>query len=215
MKVSIIQFPGTNCEKDTAYAFDKLGAKTEIIWHENSNFESDLIVLPGGFSYGDYLRSGAIAKFSPAINTLKTHVKNGGFVLGICNGFQILLELGLLKGAMKHNKNLSFISKDQKLKIVSNDNIFLKEFKNDEIITLPIAHGEGNYYIDNDELKYMQDNDMIILKYINNPNGSVDDIAGICDKNKKIFALMPHPERACEKILGNDIGLKMLRGFMF
>ena len=215
MKVSIIQFPGTNCEKDTAYAFDKLGAKTEIIWHENSDFESDLIVLPGGFSYGDYLRSGAIAKFSPAINSLKTHVKNGGFVLGICNGFQILLELGLLKGAMKHNKNLSFISKDQKLKIVSNDNIFLKEFKNDEIITLPIAHGEGNYYIDNDELKYMQDNDMIILKYINNPNGSVDDIAGICDKNKKIFALMPHPERACEKILGNDIGLKMLRGFMF
>ncbi len=214
MKVAIIQFLGTNCEYDTAYAFEKLGAKTELIWHEREDFKADLIVLPGGFSYGDYLRSGAIAKFAPAMKTLLKHAKNGGYILGICNGFQILLELKLLKGAMKHNENLSFISKPQGLKIVSNENAFLKAFKKDEKITLPIAHGEGNYYADDETIKMLYDKDMILLKYLNNPNGSKDDIAGICDENKKIFGLMPHPERACEKILGSDIGLKMLGGFL-
>ena len=214
MKVAIIQFLGTNCEYDTAYAFEKLGAKTELIWHEREDFKADLIVLPGGFSYGDYLRSGAIAKFAPAMKTLLKHAKNGGYILGICNGFQILLELKLLKGAMKHNENLSFISKPQGLKIMSNENAFLKAFKKDEKITLPIAHGEGNYYADDETIKMLYDKDMILLKYLNNPNGSKDDIAGICDENKKIFGLMPHPERACEKILGSDIGLKMLGGFL-
>ena len=214
MKVAIIQFLGTNCEYDTAYAFEKLGAKTELIWHEREDFKADLIVLPGGFSYGDYLRSGAIAKFAPAMKTLLKHAKNGGYILGICNGFQILLELKLLRGAMKHNENLSFISKPQGLKIMSNENAFLKAFKKDEKITLPIAHGEGNYYADDEAIKMLYDKDMILLKYLNNPNGSKDDIAGICDENKKIFGLMPHPERACEKILGSDIGLKMLGGFL-
>ncbi|WP_139451783.1 phosphoribosylformylglycinamidine synthase subunit PurQ [Campylobacter armoricus] len=214
MKVAIIRFPGTNCEFDTAYAFKKLGIETEIIWHEKQDFNADLIVLPGGFSYGDYLRCAAIAKLAPAMKTLKEHVKKGGYVLGICNGFQILLELGLLKGAMKHNNSLSFISKMQKLQVISNNNSFLKNFQKNDIIELPIAHGEGNYFINEDGIKMLEDKDMILLKYINNPNGSLNDIAGICDENKKVFGLMPHPERMCDDILGSSVGLKMFEGFM-
>ncbi|WP_286005233.1 phosphoribosylformylglycinamidine synthase subunit PurQ [Campylobacter avium] len=214
MKVAVIQFLGTNCEYDTIYAFEKLGVKAELIWHEREDFKADLIILPGGFSYGDYLRCGAIAKFSPAMKTVLEHAKNGGYILGICNGFQILLELKLLKGAMKHNESLNFISKPQKLKIISNDNVFLRHFNKNDEISIPIAHGEGNYYVDDETLKMLYDKDMILLKYIDNPNGSKDDIAGICDENKKIFALMPHPERACDKVLGSDIGLKMLKGFL-
>lgn len=214
MKVAVIQFLGTNCEYDTIYAFEKLGVKAELIWHEREDFKADLIILPGGFSYGDYLRCGAIAKFSPAMKTVLEHAKNGGYILGICNGFQILLELKLLKGAMKHNESLNFISKPQKLMVVSNDNVFLRHFNKNDEISIPISHGEGNYYVDDETLKMLYDKDMILLKYIDNPNGSKDDIAGICDENKKIFALMPHPERACDKVLGSDIGLKMLKGFL-
>ncbi|AJC89134.1 phosphoribosylformylglycinamidine synthase subunit PurQ [Campylobacter lari] len=214
MKVAIIRFPGTNCEFDTAYAFEKLGVKTEIIWHERQDFSADLIILPGGFSYGDYLRCAAIAKLAPAIKTLKEHVQKGGYVLGICNGFQILLELGLLKGAMKHNNSLSFISKMQALQVVSNNNAFLKNFQKNDIIELPIAHGEGNYFNSKDGIKMLEDKDMILLRYINNPNGSLNDIAGICDENKKVFGLMPHPERMCDDILGSKVGLKMFEGFL-
>ncbi|EGK8128034.1 phosphoribosylformylglycinamidine synthase subunit PurQ [Campylobacter lari] len=214
MKVAIIRFPGTNCEFDTAYAFEKLGVKSEIIWHERQDFSADLIVLPGGFSYGDYLRCAAIAKLAPAIKTLKEHVQKGGYVLGICNGFQILLELGLLKGAMKHNNSLSFISKMQALQVVSNNNAFLKNFQKNDIIELPIAHGEGNYFNSEDGIKMLEDKDMILLRYINNPNGSLNDIAGICDENKKVFGLMPHPERMCDDILGSKVGLKMFEGFL-
>ncbi|MBX1886631.1 phosphoribosylformylglycinamidine synthase subunit PurQ [Campylobacter peloridis] len=214
MKVAIIRFPGTNCEFDTAYAFEQLGIKADIIWHEEQNFSADLIVLPGGFSYGDYLRCAAIAKLAPAMKTVKEHAKKGAYILGICNGFQILLELGLLKGAMKHNNSLSFISKMQKLQVISNNNAFLKNFQKNEIIDLPIAHGEGNYFIDDDGLKELEDKDMILLKYIDNPNGSIKDIAGICDENKRIFGLMPHPERVCDDILGSKIGLEMFKGFL-
>ncbi|HEC1774816.1 phosphoribosylformylglycinamidine synthase I [Campylobacter sp. LMG 7929] len=214
MKVAIIRFPGTNCEFDTAYAFEKLGVKTEIIWHERQDFSADLIVLPGGFSYGDYLRCAAIAKLAPAMKTLKEHVQKGRYVLGICNGFQILLELGLLKGAMKHNNSLSFISKMQALQVVSNNNAFLKNFQKNDIIELPIAHGEGNYFNSEDGIKMLEDKDMILLRYINNPNGSLNDIAGICDENKKVFGLMPHPERMCDDILGSKVGLKMFEGFL-
>ncbi|STA74023.1 phosphoribosylformylglycinamidine synthase I [Campylobacter lari] len=214
MKVAIIRFPGTNCEFDTAYAFEKLGVKTEIIWHERQDFSADLIVLPGGFSYGDYLRCAAIAKLAPAMKTLKEHAQKGGYVLGICNGFQILLELGLLKGAMKHNNNLSFISKMQALQVVSNNNAFLKNFQKNDIVELPIAHGEGNYFNSDDGIKMLEDKDMILLRYIKNPNGSLSDIAGICDENKKIFGLMPHPERMCDDILGSKVGLKMFEGFL-
>ena len=214
MKVAIIRFLGTNCEFDTAYAFEKLGVKAEIIWHEEAEFKADLVVLPGGFSYGDYLRSGAIAKFARAMRGVLAHAKRGGFILGICNGFQMLLEMRLLKGAMKHNENLSFVSKTQPLKVISNDNALCKNFAKNEIINLPIAHGEGNFFADERDLKFLQDKDLITLKYEGNPNGSSNDIAGICDENKKIFGLMPHPERACETLLGSEAGLKMLKGFL-
>ena len=221
MKVAIINFPGTNCERDTKYAFDLLGANSEIIWHKETSINADLVVLPGGFSHGDYLRTAAIAKFSPIMNAVVEHAKKGGYILGICNGFQMLLELKLLSGAMNRNIHLSFISKYHHLKVISNDNKFLSNCKKDEILNIPIAHGEGNYYVDDKTLKSMYENDQILLKYcdengeISNPNGSVDAVAGICDKNKKIFGLMPHPERAIEKIFGGDDGAKMLKGLIW
>lgn len=214
MKVAIIRFPGTNCEFDTAFAFEKLGIKADIIWHEQSDFKADLVVLPGGFSYGDYLRSGAIAKFAKAMRGVLAHAKRGAFILGICNGFQMLLELNLLKGAMKHNENLSFISKNQPLIIENNDNALCKNFAKGEKITLPIAHGEGNFFANEADLKTLQDKNLITLKYASNPNGSMLNIAGICDENKRIFGLMPHPERAVDEILGSEVGLKMLKGFL-
>ena len=220
MKVAIVNFPGTNCERDSKYAFDALGCETQIIWHKETAINADLIVLPGGFSYGDYLRTAAIAKFSPVMQAVLDHAQKGGYILGICNGFQMLLELKLLAGAMSRNINLSFISKFHHLRVISNDNKFLRCCEKGEILNIPIAHGEGNYYADADTLKSLYDEDCVLLKYCDengadlNPNGSVDAIAGICDKNRKIFGLMPHPERAIEPILGGTDGEKMLKGLI-
>ena len=220
MKVAIVNFPGTNCERDSKYAFDALGCETQIIWHKETAINVDLIVLPGGFSYGDYLRTAAIAKFSPVMQAVLDHARKGGYILGICNGFQMLLELKLLAGAMSRNINLSFISKFHHLRVVANDNKFLRCCEKGEILNIPIAHGEGNYYADADTLKSLYDDDCVLLKYCDakgadlNPNGSVDAIAGICDKNRKIFGLMPHPERAIEPILGGTDGIKMLKGLI-
>ena len=220
MKVGIVVFPGTNCDRDTKWAFEKLGAKTKFIWHNETNLDNfDLIVLPGGFSYGDYLRSGAIARFSPIMNEVVNFANKGGYVLGICNGFQILLESHLLPGAMTRNESLHFISKFHHLKVVNNDNKFLSALNNGDIINIPIAHAEGNYKVDEDTLKSMYDNGQVLLKYCDengeelNPNGSVDSIAGICNKNKNVFGLMPHPERAMSSIIGGEDGIKMLKGF--
>ena len=220
MKVGIVVFAGTNCDRDTKWAFEKLGAKVDFVWHNEENLKNyDLIVLPGGFSYGDYLRSGAIARFSPIMEKVKEFAKKGGYVIGICNGFQILLESHLLPGAMTRNENLHFISKFHHLKVVDNNNKFLQELKVGEIINIPIAHAEGNYKVDDETLKKMYDNGQVLLKYCDengnefNPNGSVDSIAGICNENKNVFGLMPHPERAMESILGGVDGVKMLIGF--
>lgn len=222
MKVTILQFPGTNCEYDTRYAFEKLGAQTEILWHKSDTVPSDtdLLVVAGGFSYGDYLRSGAIAKFSPVMKAVGEYAKTGGKVLGICNGFQVLTEAGLLPGALKRNENLHFISKHHHLKVINNDNSFLEKLNNGDVVNIPIAHHDGNYYIDEQGLKELYDNDQVLLKYCDedgedkNPNGSIDSIAGICNKEKNVFGLMPHPERAMEKLLGSDDGIKMLEGFL-
>lgn len=222
MKVAILQFPGTNCEYDTQYAFKKLGAHTEIVWHKNESLpqDTDLVVVAGGFSYGDYLRSGAIAKFSPIMKAVKEYANNGGKVLGICNGFQVLTESGLLPGALKRNESLHFISRHHNLKVVSNDNIFLEKLNVDDVINIPIAHHDGNYYIDQEGLQELYANNQVLLKYsdakgeISNPNGSVDAIAGICNKTKNVFGLMPHPERAMELVLGSNDGVKMLEGFL-
>lgn len=220
MKVTVLQFPGTNCEYDTKYAFEKLGAQVQIVWHQESVLpESDLVVVPGGFSYGDYLRSGAIAKFAPIMDALKVYAKNGGMVLGICNGFQILLEAGLLPGAMKRNSNLHFISKHSYLKVFNNENKFLEMLETNEVVNIPVAHHDGNYYADEQTIKDMYKNGQVLLKYCNefgeaqSLNGSVEHIAGICNKTKNVFGLMPHPERAMETLLGSDDGVKMLQGF--
>jgi phosphoribosylformylglycinamidine synthase subunit PurQ / glutaminase len=221
MKVTILQFPGTNCEYDTQHAFESLGATTEILWHKSENIpaDTDLLVVAGGFSYGDYLRSGAIAKFSPVMQAVKKYAQAGGKVLGICNGFQVLTESGLLPGALKRNEHLHFISKHHTLKVVSNENDFLKELSSGDVVNIPIAHHDGNYYIDQQGLEDLYANDQVLLQYtdvkgeISNPNGSVDSIAGICNKEKNVFGLMPHPERAMESLLGSDDGVKMLQGF--
>ena len=222
MKVTILQFPGTNCEYDTQHAFEKLGATTEIVWHkaESLPVDTDLLVVAGGFSYGDYLRSGAIAKFSPVMKAVTAYSNKGGKVLGICNGFQVLTEAGLLPGALKRNDGLHFISKHHTLKVENNDNIFLKKLNNGDVVNIPIAHHDGNYFIDSNGLKELYANNQVLLTYsdadgnIQNPNGSVDSIAGVCNKAKNVFGLMPHPERAMELILGSDDGVKMLEGFL-
>ena len=221
MKVAILRFPGTNCEFDTQYAFEKLNHTTELIWHENKALPTDidLVVVPGGFSYGDYLRSGSIARFSPIMKAVKNYANKGGKVLGICNGFQVLTEAGLLPGALKRNNNLHFISKYQNLCVVNSNNAFLNNCEDGEVLNIPIAHADGNYYIDNDGLKEIEANGQILLRYSNEKgepvvvNGSVTSIAGICNKSKNVFGLMPHPERALESILGSKDGIKMLKGF--
>jgi phosphoribosylformylglycinamidine synthase subunit PurQ / glutaminase len=221
MSIAILRFPGTNCEFDTEYAFKKLGFKTTIVWHNEPSLPKDteLVVIAGGFSYGDYLRSGSIAKFSPIMKDVIAYVKNGGEVLGICNGFQILCEAGLLPGALKRNTNLHFISKYQHLKVISNNNSFLKKCEKGEILNIPIAHADGNYYIDDDGLEKLKKNDQILLQYVDHAgkavaiNGSVESIAGICNESKNVFGLMPHPERAIEAILGSSDGVKMLESF--
>ena len=222
MKISVLQFPGTNCEYDTKYAFEQLGCEVEIIWHKEKNIpeDTDLLVIPGGFSYGDYLRSGAIARFATIMDSVQAYAAKGGKVLGICNGFQILLEAGLLPGAMKRNDSLHIISKFHTLKVVDNDNAFLSLLKKDEVLNIPVAHHDGNYYIDSLGLKDLEENGQILLKYCDNNgsvvnmNGSVSNIAGICNKEKNVFGLMPHPERAIEKLLGSTDGINMLKGFL-
>ena len=222
MKVSILQFPGTNCEYDTQYAFEKLGCDTQIVWHKSESLpqDTDLLVVAGGFSYGDYLRSGAIAKFSPVMQAVKSYAQDGGKILGICNGFQVLTESGLLPGALKRNEHLYFISKHHHLKVENNDNTFLRKLQIGDVVNIPIAHHDGNYYIDDAGLAELEANGQILLRYsdkdgnISNPNGSVGSIAGVCNKEKTIFGLMPHPERAMEAVLGSDDGVAMLEGFL-
>ena len=221
MKVAVLRFPGTNCEFDTQYAFEKLGHTTELVWHEKETLPSDidLVVVPGGFSYGDYLRSGSIARFSPVMKAVKAYAEDGGKVLGICNGFQILTEAHMLPGALKRNNNLHFISKHQTLRVENNDNAFLNKCEKGEVLNIPIAHADGNYYIDDEGLEKLEANGQVLLRYCDEEgnrvvvNGSVTSIAGICNEQKNVFGLMPHPERALESILGSEDGLKMLKGF--
>jgi len=221
MKTAIVVFPGTNCDHDTQYACEMMGSQTVFVWHKEESLPSDidLVILPGGFSYGDALRSGSIARFSPIMNAVIRYANEGGNVLGICNGFQILLESRLLPGAMKRNANLHFVSKHHHLKVENNNNTFLKALDVDDIVNIPIAHGEGNYYIDDEGLQSLLDNNQVLLTYcdkegnILNPNGSIESIAGICNKEKNVFGLMPHPERAMETLLISDDGKDMLKGF--
>jgi phosphoribosylformylglycinamidine synthase len=215
-KVGIIVFPGSNCDHDAYYAFkDILGSDTKFLWHkEGSVGDRNVIILPGGFSYGDYLRSGAIARFSNIMQDVVRFAENGGIVLGICNGFQILCETGLLPGALTRNKDLKFVCKNVSLKVENNKSIFTYKYDIKENINIPIAHGEGNYYCDDDTLTELISNNQILFRYNENPNGSTDDIAGIQNKKRNVLGMMPHPERASDIKLGNDDGLRLLQGIV-
>lgn len=222
MNVSVLLFPGTNCERDTAWAFEKAGAKTRIVWYQERELpkKTDLVVIAGGFSYGDYLRCGAIARVAPIMGAVETFAKQGGRVLGICNGFQILLEAQMLPGAMRRNANLHFISRFQPMKVVNNQNAFLGKLKVGQTVNVPLAHAEGNYYIDDNGLKALYENNQVLLTYCDaagnavDVNGAVDHIAGICNKERNVFGLMPHPERAVDEMLGSKDGLLMIKSLL-
>ncbi len=218
-------YPGSNCDKDIGWIIEEvIHEKAKYLWHEDSNLNDiDCIIIPGGFSYGDYLRTGAMAKLSPISEAIYDFAEKGGLVMGICNGFQILLEMGLLPGAMLPNKNLSFICKFVHLKIENNSTPFSNLYEKEEVIYIPIAHAEGNYTCDRETLKEIEENNQVIVRYCSpegiidekfNPNGSVNNIAGICNKKGNVFGLMPHPERASENILGSTNGLTMFKSIL-
>ncbi|WP_019155523.1 phosphoribosylformylglycinamidine synthase subunit PurQ [Robertmurraya massiliosenegalensis] len=216
MKFAVIVFPGSNCDVDMYHAIkDELGEEVEYVWHDTDNLdEYDGILLPGGFSYGDYLRTGAIARFSKVMQEVVKAANAGKPVLGVCNGFQILLESGLLPGAMRRNESLKFICRPTNLKVENNETIFTSEYKNGEVITVPIAHGEGNYYCDVETLQTLKANNQIVFTYENNPNGSLEDIAGIINEKGNVLGMMPHPERAVDELLGGADGLKLFRSIV-
>ena len=213
MKFGVIVFPGSNCDRDIAMVTDGiLNQPTRMVWHQETDIDDlDVIVLPGGFSYGDYLRCGAIARFSPVIKSIVAHAQTGKLVLGICNGFQVLTEVGLLPGALIRNRDMHFICDQVPIKIEHNTSVWTKGYQSQQVVCFPIAHGEGNYYADEDTLKSIEDNEQILFRYCsktgevnskNNPNGSCHNIAGITNKNGNVLGMMPHPERASDSVLG-------------
>ena len=216
MNSSVIVFPGSNSDRDIAMALEKMQFKNQMVWHKETKLpKSDLIVVPGGFSYGDYLRSGAIAGKSLIINEVIKAANKGCLVLGICNGFQILTETGLLKGALLRNKNLKFINKDIHIQVINNETKFSNKYKKDQVLKINIAHNEGNYFTDSEHLQKMKDENLIAFKYCDengnknknsNPNGSLNDIAGIFNSNKNILGMMPHPERMVDQMISNKDG---------
>ena len=216
-KFGVVVFPGSNCDHDTYYVLKKLlGYEVIFLWHKQTSLEDcDVIILPGGFSYGDYLRTGAIARFSPIMNEVISFANNGGYVLGICNGFQILLEAGLLPGIMIRNESLNFVCKDIYLKIENNKTAFTEGINGSKSLKIPIAHGEGNYFTDKETLDEIEANKQIVFRYcssngtiseMNNPNGSINNIAGIINKNGNVLGMMPHPERSSDPVLGKTDG---------
>ena len=220
MIFGVVTFPGSNCDEDIVYVLESiLNQKVERLWHKDADLKgADFIILPGGFSYGDYLRSGAIAKLSPIMSEVIKHANNGGYVMGICNGFQILTESGLLDGALLHNDNQKFICKNIFLKAASMNTSITKDLDMSKAYKIPIAHGEGRYYASDETIEKLEDNDQILFKYSNeqgevvndaNPNGSVNNIAGICNEGRNVFGMMPHPERASDKELANEDGKAM------
>lgn len=221
----VIVFPGSNCDHDAYHALAHvMNAKTKFLWHKDTELSDiDFLLIPGGFSYGDYLRSGAIARFSPIMQSVIDFAQKGGPVLGVCNGFQILLEAGLLPGAMLHNQQLRFVCKQTYIRCETSDTLFTRNIPKGDVLEVPVAHGEGNYFTDSDQLKQLQDNDQIIFRYCDregqtteeaNFNGSIDNIAGICNTRRNILGMMPHPERAVEDILGSSDGKRIFESVL-
>jgi phosphoribosylformylglycinamidine synthase subunit PurQ / glutaminase len=216
MRFACIVFPGSNCDVDMYHAIrDELGEEVEYVWHTETDLERfDGILLPGGFSYGDYLRCGAIARFSNVMEAVKKAAQAGKPVLGVCNGFQVLLEAGLLPGAMRRNQNLKFICRPVTLVVENNETMFTTGYDQKQEITIPVAHGEGNYYCDAETLKCLEENSQIVFKYKNNPNGSISDIAGITNEKGNVLGMMPHPERAVDPLLGSKDGLLLFKSIL-
>jgi phosphoribosylformylglycinamidine synthase I len=225
MKFGVIIFPGTNCDYDTYWALKKqMGVSVDFLWHKDTDLnECDCVILPGGFAYGDYMRTGAIARFSPIMASVINFAHKGGLVLGICNGFQILMEAALLPGAMLRNKGLKFICDYVNLRVEENITPFTNACQKGEVLKIPIAHNEGNYYVDNDTLKKLKSNGQITLRYCSpngelrddaNPNGALDAIAGIRNQQGNVMGLMPHPERCCEALLGSQDGKKIFQSII-
>ena len=224
MKSSVIVFPGSNCDRDITVALEKMQFKNQLVWHKESKLpKSDLIVLPGGFSYGDYLRSGAIAGKSLIIDEVIKAANDGCLILGICNGFQILTETGLLKGTLLRNKNLKFINKDVHVKVMNNKTNFTNKYKKNDILKINIAHNEGNFFTDDKHLNELKENNLIAFKYCDeegdindqsNPNGSLDNIAGIYNLRKNILGMMPHPERMIDKLISNTDGVNLFTSLL-
>ncbi len=217
MHFGVITFPGSNCDEDMRYVLgQKLGQQVSALWHKDTHLgDVDVVVLPGGFSYGDYLRSGAIAKYSPIMQAVKQFAADGGFVLGVCNGFQILCESGLLPGALMHNKSHKFICKNVELSVASKESPLTADLNTDRTFRIPIAHGEGNFFGSKELLDELESNGQVLFRYCNtegeateesNPNGSLNNIAGICNANRNVMGMMPHPERAADLELGNTDG---------
>ncbi len=217
MKFGVVVFPGSNCDHDAYHVVSKhVGQPVDFIWHRDTDLSSfDAVIIPGGFSYGDYLRAGALARFSPVMNSIKDFAARGGYVLGICNGFQILCEAGLLPGALLRNRDLHFICEHTYVRVETAATPFTNELKSGAVLRLPIAHAEGNYVCDDATLDELQRDDRIIFRYAtarghisddSNPNGSRNAIAGICNRERNVLGLMPHPERACEDLLGSSDG---------
>jgi len=225
MKFGVIVFPGSNCDRDIAMVVrDLLHQPTRMVWHEESDLSDlDVIIIPGGFSYGDYLRCGAIARFSPALQATIKHAEAGKLVMGICNGFQVLTEAGLLPGALMRNRDLHFVCDRVPLRVERTDSPWTQNYQPRQIITLPIAHGEGNYYADAETLADLEKHHQILFRYCTptgeispagNPNGSRNNIAGICNRRGNVMGMMPHPERAADPMLGNTEGLSVFKGVL-
>jgi phosphoribosylformylglycinamidine synthase len=222
MKFGVIVFPGSNCDHDAYHVISKhVGQPVDFIWHRDTNLSAyDAVIIPGGFSYGDYLRAGALARFSPVMASVKEFAARGGFVLGICNGFQILAEAGLLPGALIRNRDLHYICEHVRIRVENSDTPFTNELKKGTVLRIPIAHGEGNYVCDDATLEELHREERIIFRYCDaegrvteaaNPNGSRESIAGICNRERNVLGMMPHPERACEDLLGSSDGRDIFR----
>ena len=217
MKFGVVVFPGSNCDRDVVYVTrDLLQQPTREVWHEETDISDlDVVIIPGGFSYGDYLRCGAIARFSPVMQRVIEHANLGKFVLGICNGFQVLTEAGLLPGALVRNRDLHFICDRVSVKVERTNLPWTQFYSPEQVITLPIAHGEGLFYADQETLKQLEDNGQILFRYEgNNPNGSLNNIAGICNRQGNVLGMMPHPERASDPLLGGTDGIKLFKGLL-
>jgi phosphoribosylformylglycinamidine synthase len=211
VSVAVVVFPGTNCERDCARALDELGASTSLVWHTDVDFSGiDIVVLPGGFAHGDYLRTGALARFSPVMDAVRAHAEDGGLVVGICNGFQILCEAGMLPGALRRNRDLKFLCKWVDVRVETTGSPFTSGARGRRVLRLPINHFEGSYFCDDGTLERLRANGQVLLRYVSNPNGSRDGIAGVMNESANVFGLMPHPERACDPLLGSTDGAVLL-----